>query len=125
MKEIIMITALCCLCATVAGVAFKPEKEVIVDKMTVTYGEKFSEPEIKELKTEIQNKLVGEIPISVTLTKYQLEKMLFILEEENSYGRPADPQDSFTFTSIARGTKYSPEYSVSSTHLAKKPLSND
>jgi len=55
----------------------------------------------------------------VTLTKYQLEKMLSMLEEKNSYGRPAEPQDQFTFTSIAREAK--DEYNISSTHLAKKP----
>jgi hypothetical protein len=104
--------------------AIKKDKPV-VDKITVTYGEKFSQPELEELKTEIQNKLTGEIPISVTLTKYQLEKMLYILEEENGYGRPADPQDSFTFTSVARANSYSENYSVSSTHLAKKPILND
>tara|TARA_R110002110_G_scaffold5432_1_gene28094 strand:- start:98 stop:421 length:324 start_codon:yes stop_codon:yes gene_type:complete len=106
MKEIIMIIALCCLCATVGAVAFKQEKQVMVDKITVTHGDK------KE----------KEIPVAVTLTKYQLAKMLDILEDGNGYGRPADPQDTFTFTSVAKGNQYSEEYNISSTHLAKKPI---
>tara|TARA_R110000751_G_scaffold114396_1_gene213758 strand:+ start:358 stop:708 length:351 start_codon:yes stop_codon:yes gene_type:complete len=62
------------------------------------------------------------IPVNVTLTKYQLEKMLDILETENSYGRPADPYDNFTFTSVARGNKEMVDgYNISSTHLARKP----
>lgn len=62
------------------------------------------------------------IPVSVTLTKYQLEKMLDILEEDNSYNEPADPQDKFTFTSVAReNTQAADGYSISSTHLARKP----
>jgi len=124
MKKTLLISAIIGLIYGVVALAMK-EKEVVVDKITVTYGEKFSQPELEELKTEIQNKLTGEIPISVTLTKYQLEKMLYILEEENGYGRPADPQDSFTFTSVARANSYSENYSVSSTHLAKKPILND
>jgi len=106
MKQILMITALCCLCATVGAVAFKQEKRVMIDKITVTHGDK------KE----------KEIPVTVTLTKYQLCKMLETLEDERGYGRPADPQDTFTFTSIAKGNQHSTEYSISSTHLAKKPI---
>ena len=62
-----------------------------------------------------------EIPVTVTLTKYQLEKMLNMVDEEYGYGGPAAPQDSFTFTSIAKGNHHSEEYSISSTHLARKP----
>ena len=62
------------------------------------------------------------IPVSVTLTKYQLEKMLDILEGDNSYDKPADPQDKFTFTSVARENAQAADgYSISSTHLARKP----
>tara|TARA_B100000214_G_C23810538_1_gene554720 strand:- start:103 stop:441 length:339 start_codon:yes stop_codon:yes gene_type:complete len=61
-----------------------------------------------------------EIPVTVTLTKYQLAKMLEILEEENSYGRPADPQDTYTFYSVAKSYADSKEYNISSTHLAKR-----
>ena len=109
MKQILMITALCCLCATVGAVAFKQEKPVMIEKITVTHG----------------NKKEKEIPVTVTLTKYQLCKMLETLEDERGYGRPADPQDTFTFTSVAKGNQYSTEYNISSTHLAKKPISND
>ena len=103
MKQVITIGALCCLFASLGAVAFNKRKDVIVETITVSHQKK-------------------EIPVTVTLTKYQLEKMLNLLEEENSYGRPADPQDKFTFTSIARETpEVSDEYSISSTHLAKKP----
>ena len=46
--------------------------------------------------------------------------MLEILEEENSYGRPADPQDTYTFYSVAKNLADSEEYNISSTHLAKR-----
>ena len=89
----------------VIGLAFAVTKETpVVDKITVTYGE----PKKKE------------IAVNVTLTKYQLSKMLEILEEENSYGRPADPQDTYTFYSVAKNLADSEEYSISSTHLAKR-----
>ena len=87
------------------GLAFAVTKETpVVDKITVTYGE----PKKKE------------IAVNVTLTKYQLSKMLEILEEENSYGRPADPQDTYTFYSVAKNLADSEEYNISSTHLAKR-----
>jgi hypothetical protein len=90
---------------TYGVVAFAMKKETpVVDKITVTYG--------KQKKKEI--------PVTVTLTKYQLSKMLEILEEDNGYGRPADPQDTYTFDSVARGTEHSEQYNISSTHLAKK-----
>ena len=63
-----------------------------------------------------------EIPVKVTLTKYQLEKMLNMIDEDSGYGDPAAPQDSLTFTSIAKGHRGSKEYSISSTHLARKPI---
>lgn len=103
MKKIIVIGAVCCIFASLGSVAFNKNKDVIVERIFIS-----------------DNKKV--IPVTVTLTKYQLEKMLDLLEEENSYGRPADPQDKFTFTSIARETvRTGDEYSISSTHLAKKP----
>ena len=105
MKQIITIGALCCLFASLGAVAFNKRKDVIVETITVSHQKK-------------------EIPVTVTLTKYQLEKMLNMLEEENGHGLPAAPQDKFTFTSIARETTLSAdEYSISSTHLAKKPYS--
>ena len=108
MKKTLLIGAVIGLAYGVVAFAMKKEKPV-VDKITVTYGKK------KE----------KEISVKVTLTKYQLCKMLDILEEDNGYGRPADPQDTYTFDSVARGTEYSKEYNISSTHLAKKPISND
>ena len=102
MKEKVLIMIIGVL---VIGLAFAVTKETpVVDKITVTYGE----PKKKE------------IAVNVTLTKYQLSKMLEILEEENSYGRPADPQDTYTFYSVAKNIADSEEYNISSTHLAKR-----
>ena len=102
MKEKVLLMIIGVL---VIGLAFAVTKETpVVDKITVTYGE----PKKKE------------IAVNVTLTKYQLSKMLEILEEENSYGRPADPQDTYTFYSVAKNLANSEEYNISSTHLAKR-----
>ena len=102
MKEKVLLMIIGVL---VIGLAFAVTKETpVVDKITVTYGE----PKKKE------------ITVNVTLTKYQLCKMLEILEEENSYGRPADPQDTYTFYSVAKNLADSEEYNISSTHLAKR-----
>ena len=102
MKEKVLIMIIGVL---VIGLAFAVTKETpVVDKITVTYGE----PKKKE------------IAVNVTLTKYQLSKMLEILEEENSYGRPADPQDTYTFYSVAKNLADSEEYNITSTHLAKR-----
>jgi len=102
MKEKVLLMIIGVL---VIGLAFAVTKETpVVDKITVTYGE----PKKKE------------IAVNVTLTKYQLSKMLEILEEENSYGRPADPQDTYTFYSVAKNLADSEEYNISSTHLAKR-----
>ena len=102
MKEKVLIMIIGVL---VIGLAFAVTKETpVVVKITVTYGE----PKKKE------------IAVNVTLTKYQLSKMLEILEEENSYGRPADPQDTYTFYSVAKNLADSEEYNISSTHLAKR-----
>jgi len=102
MKEKVLLMIIGVL---VIGLAFAVTKETpVVDKITVTYGE----PKKKE------------IAVNVTLTKYQLSKMLEILEEENSYGRPADPQDTYTFYSVAKNLADSDEYNISSTHLAKR-----
>ena len=102
MKEKVLLMIIGVL---VIGLAFAVTKETpVVDKITVTYGK----PKKKE------------IAVNVTLTKYQLSKMLEILEEENSYGRPADPQDTYTFYSVAKNLADSEEYNISSTHLAKR-----
>lgn len=103
MKEIIIIGCVIFLVATLGALQFK--EEVVVDEIIVSYD----------------NKKQKEIPVTVTLTKYQLEKMLNMVDQEYGYGGPAAPQDSFTFTSIAKGNHHSEEYSISSTHLARKP----
>ena len=92
--------------ATVATLIYvKREKIAFDEELIVTY-----------------NKEKKEIPVKVTLTKYQLEKMLNMIDEDSGYGDPAAPQDSLTFTSIAKGHRDSKEYSISSTHLARKPI---
>tara|TARA_R100000734_G_C3245104_1_gene48478 strand:+ start:56 stop:472 length:417 start_codon:yes stop_codon:yes gene_type:complete len=62
--------------------------------------------------------------VKVRLTKYQLQKMLQILEEKNGYFDelnggyiPALPQDYMTFRSVARGV--SDVYEISSTQLSR------
>lgn len=82
----------------------KKDKIVLNEELVVTYNKQ------------------KEIPVKVTLTKYQLEKMLNMIDEDSGYGGPAAPQDSLTFTSIAKGGKHSGEYNISSTHLARKPI---
>lgn len=91
--------------ATVATLIYvKREKITFNEEFVVTYNKQ------------------KEIPVKVTLTKYQLEKMLNMIDEDSGYGDPAAPQDSLTFTSIAKGHRGSKEYSISSTHLARKPI---
>jgi len=62
--------------------------------------------------------------VRVKLTKYQLEKMLQLLEEKNGYYDKENglyisalPQDYMTFRSVARGV--SNEYEISSTQLSR------
>ena len=62
--------------------------------------------------------------VRVKLTKYQLQKMLQLLEEKNGYYdketgayMSALPQDYMTFRSVARGV--SKEYEISSTQLSR------
>ena len=62
--------------------------------------------------------------VKVRLTKYQLEKMLLLLEEKNGYYNnfngwyvPALPQDYMTFRSTAKGVEE--ELEISSTQLSK------
>jgi hypothetical protein len=91
--------------ATVATLIYiKREKITFNEEFVVTYNKQ------------------KEIPVKVTLTKYQLEKMLNMIDEDSGYGGPAAPQDSLTFTSIAKSNKHSEEYNISSTHLARKPF---
>mgnify|MGYP003627868965 FL=1 len=101
-------------CGSVVGAAVILKKErVIVEEIKVTQlNEKDDTPQIS---------------VKVTLTKYQLRKMLDILEEYHtvhnvvrSSGLPAHIQDVYTFTSVAKENKQSGEYTLSSTHLSRK-----
>ena len=62
MKEIIIIGCVIFLVATLGALQFK--EEVVVDEIIVSYD----------------NKKQKEIPVTVTLTKYQLEKMLNMVD---------------------------------------------
>lgn len=80
-----------------------PEESVSVDKQPTKYK---------------------RFDVKVKLTKYQLQKMLQILEEKNGYFDelnggyiPALPQDYMTFRSVARGV--SDVYEISSTQLSR------
>ena len=102
MKQTILIGLACG--AIVGGLAGVIKKDkVIVEEVVVTH----SNPE-KTL-----------IPVKVTLTKYQLEKMVNLIEEKYAdfNGRPAEAQDSMTFKATARGS--GGVYEISSTQLAK------
>ena len=102
-------------CGAVVGAAAMIKKEkVIVEEVTVNY------PNEKEMETP-------QILVKVTLTKFQLRKMLDILEEYHNVGTeqgavsfPAHIQDVYTFTSVAKENKQSGEYTLSSTHLSRK-----
>ena len=103
-----LLFVLFCGSVVAAAAILKPERKPVVKKITVSYD----------------NKKQKEIPVTVTLTKFQLEKMLDMVDDEYGYGGPASPQDSLTFTSIAKvkAPPHSQEYSISSTHLAKEPI---
>tara|TARA_R100000008_G_C3518135_1_gene132499 strand:- start:311 stop:649 length:339 start_codon:yes stop_codon:yes gene_type:complete len=112
MKKTILVGLLCG--AVVGTAAILKKEKVVVDKIVVSY------PNRKEAETP-------QIPVKVTLTKYQLEKMLDILEDHNSFKSedgtvsfPADIRDVYTFTSVAKENKQSGEYTLSSTHLSRK-----
>ena len=100
MKKTILIVSAFCVIAVLfwLSLMFTEPEEVKVDKITISYENSANKKEFKR------------IPVKVTLTKYQLE--------EYGYGGPAAPQDSFTFTSVARGREG--EYIISSTHLSRK-----
>ena len=102
MKQTILIGLACGAIMGGLTVATKKDK-VIVEEVVVTH----KNPE-KTL-----------IPVKVTLTKYQLQKMLNLIEEKYSdfKATPAKPQDSMTFKSSARGM--GGIYEISSTQLAK------
>ena len=63
-----LLFVLFCGSVVAAAAILKPEKKPVVEKITVSY----------ENKNELKN-----IPVKVTLTKYQLQKILDILEEDN------------------------------------------
>ena len=79
------------------------QEKVIVEEITVTHS---APPK-------------AVVPVEVTLTKYQLEKMVNLIEEKYAdfNGRPAEAQDSMTFKATARGR--AGIYHISSTQLAR------
>ena len=101
MKTTIIIGLVCGMAVAVAGI-HKKEK-VIVEEITVTHS---APPK-------------AVVPVEVTLTKYQLEKMVNLIEEKYSdfNGRPAEAQASMTFKATARGRAGT--YHISSTQLAR------
>ena len=101
MKKTIIIGLICGMAVAVAGM-LKKEK-VIVEEITVTHS---APPK-------------AVVPVEVTLTKYQLEKMVNLIEERYAdfNGRPAEAQDSMTFKATARGR--AGIYHISSTQLAR------
>ena len=108
MKTII-VSLLCCS-LVIGAVLYLDEENVQVEEIKVSF------PKDKES--------VKEIPVKVTLTKFQLRKMLDILEQDhnltllNGETVPALDQDTYTFKSIAKGVDG--EYNISSTHLSRK-----
>ena len=111
MKKTILIGLFCS--AVVGAAAILRKDKVVIEKIIVT---------------QLNNKKESpQISVKVTLTKYQLRKMLDILEEyhtvHNEQGTisfPAHIQDGYTFTSVAKENKQSGEYTLSSTHLSRK-----
>ena len=116
MKKTIIIGLLCGMAVAVAGILKKDK--VIIEKIIVTQLNKKKES--------------PQILVKVTLTKYQLRKMLDILEGYHTVRYDgtvastlaAAPADAYTFTSVAKENKQSGRYNISSTHLAKKPMLN-
>jgi len=108
MKTVIVSLLACSL--VVGAVLYLDEKNVQVEEIKVSF------PRDEER--------VREIPVKVTLTKFQLRKMLDILEQDhnlkllNGQTVPALDQDTYTFKSIAKGADG--EYNISSTHLSRK-----
>ena len=108
MKILVISSILCC--AVVSGAVLLKKNQVQVGQIKVSYPK--DEEKIKQ------------IPVKVTLTKFQLRKMLDILEQDNNLmsldGKtvPALDQDVYTFKSIAKGSDG--EFSISSTHLSRK-----
>ena len=83
----------------------------------------FNLPE-ESLSVDKQPTKYKRFDVRVKLTKFQLEKMLQLLEEKNGYYDKENglyinalPQDYMTFRSVARGV--SNEYEISSTQLSR------
>jgi len=116
MKKTILIGLFCS--AVVGAAAILRKDKVVIERITVTQLNKKKES--------------PQISVKVTLTKYQLRKMLDILEEYHTVRYDgtvastlaAAPADAYTFTSVAKENKQSGRYNISSTHLAKKPMLN-
>ena len=108
MKVTIIVLLFCS--AIISGVAYLERENVQVEEIKVSFPR--------------DEQKVKQIPVKVTLTKFQLRKMLDILEQDNNLmsldGKivPALDQDVYTFKSIAKGADG--EYSISSTHLSRK-----
>lgn len=101
MKNYIIIFLVCGMAVAVADIIKRGR--VIVEEVTVTRV----------------NRPMPVIPVEVTLTKYQLQKMLRLVEDKHTDfdGRLAEPQDAMTFKSTARGGEKA--YRISSTQLAR------
>jgi len=118
MKKTILIGLFCS--AVVGAAAILKKDKVIIERIIVTQLNKKKES--------------PQISVKVTLTKYQLRKMLDILEEYHTVRYWHDgtvapnlaqrggvaPADAYTFTSVAKENKQSGEYTLSSTHLSRK-----
>ena len=107
MKVTIIVLLFCC--AIIGGVAYLEKENVQVEEIKVSFPK--------------DEQRVKEIPVRVTLTKFQLKKMLSILENDNQLMllngevSPALDQDVYTFKATAKGS--TGEYQISSTQLSK------
>ena len=108
MKILVISSILCC--AVVSGAVLLKKNQLQVEQIKVSFPK--------------DERKIRQIPVKVTLTKFQLRKMLDILEQDNNLmsldGKtvPALDQDVYTFKSIAKGSDG--EFSISSTHLSRK-----
>ena len=107
--------------AVTFALAFLVATHFIEEESEVT--EIFNLPE-ESVSVDKQPTKYKRFDVKVRLTKYQLQKMLQILEEKNGYFDelnggyiPALPQDYMTFRSVARGV--SDIYEISSTQLSR------
>ena len=108
-------------CAVTFALAFLVATHFIDKESEAT--EIFSLPK-ESVSVDKQPTKYKRFDVRVKLTKYQLEKMLQLLEEKNGhYDKQkglyihALPEDYMTFRSVARGV--SNEYEISSTQLSR------